>query len=183
MRRILDRIYKASEVLAALFIVGICLIVLVQVVFNIIDKVAVALGAEAIGLVLPSYAELTGNFLAAATFFALAGALNHGAHIRVTLLIRNLSHSWHKLVEGWCCTMGLVMAGYFAYWSANLAYESWKFDDLSPGILPIPVWIPQLPMTIGLVCLTIAFADSLFKVLRGAEPLYVDKMTSETAPE
>ncbi len=183
MRKKLDWMYAASEVLAALFIVGICLIVLVQVVFNIIDKVVVALGSEAIGLVLPSYAELTGNFLAAATFFALAGALNHGAHIRVTLVIRNLSPAWHKVIEGWCCALALAITGYFAFWSLNLVYESWKFDDLSPGILPIPVWIPQLPMPLGLICLTIALADSLYQVLRGSEPQYVKNMTSEVAPE
>jgi len=183
MRKLLDRAYAVSEVIAAAFIVGICLTVLVQVVFNIIDKVAVATGGEAIGLVLPSYAEITGYFLASATFFALAGTFRHGVHIRVTLVIRHLSPHWSRWVESWCCALGLAASAYFAYWAAHLAFESWQFGDLSPGIIPIPVWIPQLPMALGLVCLTAAFADALFQIIRGDQPDYLERAAAEDAAE
>ncbi len=183
MRKLLDRAYAASDVIAAGFIVGICLTVLVQVVFNIIDKVAVAAGGEAIGLVLPSYAEITGYFLASATFFALAGTFRHGVHIRVTLVIRHLSPRWSRWIESWCCALGLAASAYFAYWAANLVFESWQFGDLSPGILPIPVWIPQLPMALGLACLAAAFADALFQIIGGSEPDYLERANAEEAAE
>jgi len=173
MRKILNWMYWGSEAAAALFIVCICVTVLVQVSFNIVDKIAVAAGGQAIGLVLPSYAEFTGNFLAASTFFALAGSLKNGAHIRVTLLIRHLSALPHRLTEGWCCTLGAAITVYFTYWTANLVYESWAFGDVSPGIIAVPLWIPQLPMILGLVCLVVAFVDGLVQVIRGGEPHYV----------
>ena len=183
MRQVLDRMYGASEAIAAVFIVGICLTVLIQVAFNTIDRIAVAIGGEAIGLVLPSYAEITGYFLAAATFFALAGTFKNGAHIRVTLVIRHLSPGWHRLIEGWCCALGMAMSGYFAYWALNLVHESWQFGDLSPGIIPIPIWIPQLPMAAGLICLTVALADALLQVIRGADPDYVGNAAAERTAE
>ncbi len=183
MRKILDRIYRASEAVAALFIVCICLTVLVQVTFNVIDKFALAISGEAIGLVLPSYAEFTGYFLAAATFFALAGTLKNGAHIRVTLLIRHLTALPHRLIEGWCCALGAAITIYFTYWAANLVYESWLFRDVSPGIVAIPLWIPQLPMIMGLVCLAAAFIDGLVQVIRGGELHYVQSTDTGAAAE
>ena len=180
MRKFLDRMYMTSEAVAAMFIVCICLTVLVQVVFNAIDKVAISVGYGAIGLVLPSYAEFTGNFLAAATFFALAGTLKNGAHIRVTLLIQHLSARPLRLIEGWCCALGAVLSAYFAYWAANLVHESWTFGDVSPGIVTVPLWIPQLPMALGLICLTIAFVDGFFQVIHGDAPHYArDASASE----
>ena len=183
MRKLLDRMYAASEVIAAGFIVGICLTVLIQVAFNIIDKVAVAIGGEAIGLVLPSYAEITGYFLASATFFALAGTFRQGVHIRVTLLIRHLSPPWHRLIEGWCCALGARRRHILRIWAANLVHESWQFGDLSPGIVPIPIWIPQLPMALGLACLTAAFADALHQIVSGSEPDYLERANIEKAAE
>ena len=183
MRKLLDRMYVVSEVIAAAFIVGICLTVLIQVAFNIVDKVAMAIGGEAIGLVLPSYAEITGYFLASATFFALAGTFRQGVHIRVTLLIRHLSPPWHRLIEGWCCALGAAASAYFTFWAANLVRESWQFGDLSPGIVPIPIWIPQLPMVLGLVCLTAAFADALHQIVSGSEPDYLERAKIEKAAE
>lgn len=173
--------YAASEYIAAAFIACICLTVLVQVSFNVIDKVSVAAGGEAVGLVLPSYAEFTGNFLAAATFFALAPALRNGAHIRVTLLIGRLPPRPTRLVEGWCCALGVVVAAYFSYWTANLAYESWLYGDVSPGIVSVPLWIPQLPMPLGLVFMALAFADGLVQVFIHGKPHYAAAADGEGA--
>lgn len=173
MRKALDRLYGWSEALAAVFVVLICLTVLVQVSFNAVDKAVVMLGGEAVGLVLPSYAEFTGNFLTAATFFALAGTLKNGVHIRVNLLIRHLSHRYRRAIEAWCCALGTAISAYFVYWTANLVYESWKFGDVSPGIVTVPLWIPQMPMVLGLTCLAIAFADGFAQVMRNQKPHYV----------
>ena len=170
MRRVLDRFYSANEGLAGAFIVLICLTVLIQVAFNIVDKLTVTAGFGAVGLVIPSYAEFTGYFLAAATFFALAGTLKGGAHIRVNLFLQRAPTWLRAKLELWCCLLGIAMAGYFTYWTANLVYESWTFGDLSPGIVPVPIWIPQLSMALGLICLLISFVDSLIGLWSGGDP-------------
>lgn len=172
MRKALDRLYAVSGAIGAVFIVAICVTVLIQVSFNILDKVAQLLTGTAIGLVLPSYAEFAGYFLAAATFFALADTLQKGEHIRVTLIIQTMPKTIRRLSEGWCCFLGSAVSGYFTYWAFNLTYESWEFNDLSPGIIAVPLWIPQLAMALGLVCMTICFVDLFFQIVRGEEPAY-----------
>ena len=72
MRRSLDALYRLSGALAAVFLAGICLLVVLQVGANIIDAIIRQVSGEPLGLLVPSYAEFTGFFLVAATFFCCA---------------------------------------------------------------------------------------------------------------
>jgi hypothetical protein len=54
-----------------------------------------------------------------------------------------------------------------------MTWESYLLNDLSNGILPIPLWIPQSAMALGLVLLTVAMIDELVHVLGGGFPRYV----------
>jgi hypothetical protein len=53
---------------------------------------------------------------------------------------------------------------------------------MSQGIVAIPLWIPQLGYSGGLVILLIAFVDELVHVLRGNIPRY-EKPKPKTAEE
>lgn len=170
MRRFLNALYCGSGMLAAMFLVAIAVIVLSQVALNVADALADWTTGSAIGLVIPSYAEFAGFFLAASSFLALAYALRSNAHIRVSLLLQHLGPRTRRLAELWCCAAGAVMAGYFAWYTVLLAVESWHFGDLSPGMVPVPLWLPQTAMALGLIVLTIALADSFVEVLRGGRP-------------
>lgn len=172
MRTFLDGLYRLSGAAAAFFIVAICAIVLLQVGANVIDALAKAFTGTAIGLVIPSYAEFAGFFLAAASFLALASTLRHGAHIRVTLAIRLLKPLPRRAAELAVVLVGLALSGYFTVYTALLVAESLEYDDVSPGIVPVPLWIPQAVMAFGLLVLTVAFLDELVGQLRGARPTY-----------
>ncbi len=54
-------------------------------------------------------------------------------------------------------------------------YESLKFNDLSAGMIAVPIWIPQSAMFAGLVILTIALIDEFVDVLKGNAPSYTGK--------
>jgi hypothetical protein len=56
--------------------------------------------------------------------------------------------------------------------TAVMTWQSWKFSDISQGVIAVPLWIPQLGYSSGLVILFIAFADELVHVLRGFSPRY-----------
>ena len=172
MRRVLDALYLGGGWLAALFILAIASVVLLQVAANLIDAVAAAVIGEAIGLVIPSYADFAGFFLAASSFLALAYTLRAGAHIRVNLLIRHLSERRRLWVELWCVFVGAAVSVFFAFYALHLTLESFEFGDLSPGMVPVPLWIPQSVMTLGLMVLAIAFVDELVIVMRGDRPVY-----------
>lgn len=172
MRKALDTLYAASGALAALFLVLICVIVLAQVGANIIGKVAEWITGTPLGLVVPSYADFTGYFLAASSFLALAYTLRHGSHIRVALLIQNAGPRVRRVIEVWCLALGAVTAGYFAWWTVNLVAESLEFGDVSGGMVPVPLWIPQSSMALGLLILCVAMVDDLIRTLRGGMPSY-----------
>ena len=61
-------------------------------------------------------------------------------------------------------------------------YDSWRFNDMSQGVIAVPLWIPQLGYSGGLVILLIAFVDELVHVLRGNAPRY-EKPKPKTAEE
>jgi TRAP-type C4-dicarboxylate transport system permease small subunit len=172
MRKALDTLYAASGALAAVFLVLICLIVLSQVGANIISKLSGLILGTPMGLVVPSYADFTGYFLAASSFLALAYTLRHGGHIRVELLIQGARSGVRRVVEVWCLLVGAAAAGFFAWWSINLVLESFEFNDVSGGMVPVPLWIPQSGMALGLVILFIAMLDELVRTLRHGEPSY-----------
>jgi len=172
MRSALDRLYALSGALGAAFLVAICLVVLGQVGCNAIDAAIQLFGGEPIGLVIPSYAEFAGFFLAAASFLALAHTLRAGAHIRVLLVLQRLPAGVQRLAEYWCVLAGLFVSGYFAWYTWRLVAESLEYNDLSPGIVPVALWIPQSAMALGLSVLAVAFLDELVGLLRGRRPSY-----------
>lgn len=175
MRRILDRLYTWSGYTGAGFIAAICVVVFAQVLLNAIDRVAKILTGSAIGLTIPSYSDFTGFFLTAASFFALAYALREGAHIRVTLVIQHTTGKLRQTIEFFCVLLALSVAVYFCWYTALLTYESYTYNDLSSGIIAVPIWIPQLSMVLGLAILSIALLDDLITILRGGHPSYFDK--------
>jgi TRAP-type C4-dicarboxylate transport system permease small subunit len=174
MRKFLDSLYLASGWLAAFFLAAIGLLVVVQVFLNLIDRVSTVVTGTAIGLTIPSYADFTGFFLAAASFLALAHTFRAGGHIRVSLLISNLPAKAARAVEFWCLGISAAITGYFTWYSGVLLWQSYSFHDLSPGMIAVPLWIPQSGMLIGLAVLFVALLDELIGLLSGRRPCYLE---------
>lgn len=172
MRRVLDSLYRLSGAVAAVFLLAICGTVLLQVGANMIDSAAARLIGKPIGLAVPSYSEFTGYFLVTASFLALANTLRAGSHIRVSLLIRGLARRPRRLVELWCTAVGAVLSAYFAWFAIDMVMDSYRFNDVSPGIVAVPIWIPQSSMAVGLVILVIALVDEFATLLRGGTAEY-----------
>ena len=175
MRPFLDRLYKTSLIVSAGFIVAICAVVVVQVTLNLIDRMASAFFGGAIGLTIPSYADFTGFFLASASFLALAGTLREGGHIRVSLLTNLLPKPLQRISEFWCVGLALALTLYACWFMVLLVHESWRYNDLSSGMVAVPIWIPQLGLAIGLVVLAIALIDEFVCLLRGQKPSWDGK--------
>jgi len=167
MRRVLDTLYDVSGALAAGFLALIAGTVLVQVGFNLVDGVAELVGGAPFGLVLPSYAEFTGYFLAASSFLAAAHTLRRGAHIRVTLVLQRLAPAPRRAAEIWCAGVATAFSAYATWWTAMLVRESLEFGDVSPGMIAVPLWLPQSSIALGLAILTVALADTCAGAVTG----------------
>lgn len=170
MRRMLDTAYAAAGGIAALSILGICLLVSAQVMLNILAR----LGGPNLSFTIPSYADFSGFFLATASFMAMAYTLRAGNHIRVNLLVQNLPERPRWIFEIFALLLGALTAGYATYFTASLLGESYHYGDMSTGIVAVPLWIPQLGMVGGLGLLTIAFLDTLIEAISVRAPILLD---------
>lgn len=180
MRKFLDSLYLASGWLAAVFISAIAALVVAQVCLNLIDRVSSLMTGTAIGLTIPSYADFTGFFLAAASFLALAHTLKQGAHIRVTLFVSHLPATIARALEFWCIGAAALISIYFSWYTAILVRESYQYHDLSPGMIAVPLWIPQTAMLFGLIILSISLVDEFVGLIRGQDPSYLAKEMEAT---
>jgi len=161
IRKGLDQLYRISGAVSAAFLVLICVLVSLQVIFNLITK----LFGTSIALTIPSYAEIAGFFLAAASFLALAYTLMRGGHIRVTLVLSYLPKGARLVFEVLGLSLCAATAIYATWFMGSLTLESLRYGDLSPGIVAIPLWIPQLSLTIGLGVFAIALCDLAISTL------------------
>jgi TRAP-type C4-dicarboxylate transport system permease small subunit len=162
MRRLLDIVYNAAAILAALFMIGTLLMVLASVLgrlmsFNLRGSDAYA-----------------GYCMAAAGFLALAHTLKRGEHIRVTLILERLSAKPRHVLEIAAHGIAVFFAGIFAFFTARLVYQSFTFNDISQGNDATPLWIPQLAMALGAAVLLIALIDEFFLLVTGRKQQPVD---------
>ena len=166
LRPILDRLYNFCGGLAAIFLI----LILVTIVAQMI--------ARWTGTTFPGATDYAGYFMAAASFLAFAYALNHGAHIRVTLFLHRMGDK-RRLGELWCFGVGAAAATYFAYYAIKATYWSYKLNDISQGQDASPIWVPQLSMSIGTTVLAIALVDHFLRILFGGMPALGDESAQD----
>ena len=163
MARALDRLYDAAGVLAALCILFICAIVCAQVALNVLSRI----GGPGLSYTIPSYADFAGYALAAASFLALAHTLRRGGHIRVTLVSDRLPAPLRRPADLLVLALAAGISGFATWFLIALIAESLHYGDISPGMVAVPLWIPQLPVAAGLALLTAALVQTLAERLRG----------------
>ncbi|MEL7464057.1 MAG: TRAP transporter small permease [Pseudomonadota bacterium] len=153
VRKGLDFIYLAAGVMAALCLIAILFLIVVQML------------ARWTGEVFPGAPEYAGYAMAAASFLAFANALNRGAHIRVSIVLNALGPFARRLAEIWCFGIGAAIAWYFVFYAQKFVYWSWKFNDISQGQDKTLLWMPQSLVLIGAVILAIALTDHLLHLI------------------
>lgn len=168
MRPMLDKLYGLSGLLAGGFLALIGVLVIAQVF------------GRFFGVMIPSSDDFARLSMAASSFLALAYTMRRGAHIRVNLLIDRLSPGPARAVEIFCLLCGTVLMGFFSYYCIDMVRDGILFPDYTIGLIPIPKWIPQIGMTIGIILLFISFVDDLLSTLKGATPSYNRKNSDKS---
>ena len=161
-RRALDLFYNTCGVLAGLSLIGIAAFVMLQIV------------ARPLGLVFTWTPEYAGYAMASLSFLGLAYTFNTGGQIRVGMLMNVLPSSGKRWLDGLCLVMGLGVMGYFAWHSAVMTWQSYEFNEMGQGVVPVPLWIPQTIMTFGLFAQAVAIADNLVCLILYGQMLFKD---------
>lgn len=157
IRRILDKLYALSGFLAGLCLIGIGVTIVIQIVARFFGKTV-------------DSTESAGLLLAATTFFGLAHTFREGGHVRITLAIDALSVRSRRIVEVFNFSIAASAACFLAWHLIGLAFQSYRYNDVSPGLLAIPFWIPQAAAAAGVCLFAIAILDGLFWTLSGRPP-------------
>ena len=153
LRRTLDGLYLGCGMVAAGFLLLMLGIIVAQMV------------ARWTGFLFPGAASYAGYTMAAASFFALAHALDRGSHIRVGLLLSAVGPAARRWIEVWCFAIGAAAAWFLARYAINLVWWSWTLGDVSQGQDATPLWIPQTAMAAGSVVFAVALTDHLVRLI------------------
>lgn len=181
---VLDRLYLASGVVAAGFLILILLIIVGQMV------------SRWMSLQFPGGTEFAGYAMAATSFFAFAHAFSRGAHIRVSLAlnINNFTRFW---LDVFAMLVAAITATYFARFAVKANQVSVMINEKTQGLDKVPdwilsifrylgnspgkwaeiaektkdeavftpIWLPQLSMSIGAILLAVCIWDYLTRLL------------------
>lgn len=161
MRRVLDRLYAAAGALAAFFVFAIFVVML-----------GAALMRE-IGFRTGGTDDLVSWMTAAAAFLGLAHTFRHGDFVRVGLFLEAMPAGRRRLFELLSLTIGALFTGYLLFSVALYVWNGWLYNEMSTGLLVVPMWIPQLSFLLGAALLFVAVVDEWLRVLRGQRPTYV----------
>jgi TRAP-type C4-dicarboxylate transport system permease small subunit len=161
MRRFFDRLFDVTGAMAAFF------------VFAIFATMIVTSTLRMAGFSTGGSEDLVSWLTAAAAFFGMGHAFKHGDFVRVELLLSKMSDRRRRVFEIITLLAGCVFTGYISWSVSRYVWDSYKFNDLSQGLIVVPMWIPQMSIVIGSVLLFLAFLDEFFRVLGGSKPSYV----------
>ncbi len=166
MRRALDHAYDGCLALAGAFLLGIFALMVFEPVFRWFGSYIT--GAN----------ELIGWFCAAAGFLALPATFARGEMIRVGLIVDRLPPALRKPVLLACLVIGFVFVTYMLGAVGAYLWEGWRSDELTQGMLLIPVWVPQLSFLVGVALLWVAVVDQAVQALMTP----ADRLMAEKPP-
>lgn len=159
MRKVIHRLYNFCGYAAAFFLAAIAGVTLLQIIARQL-KIAI------------ETTEIAGFCLAAATFLGLAYTFVNGGHVRISLVSQFLPKRANRIVELWCCTVGILITGWSAWNMTSYTIQTFDFGDLSPGMVAMPLWIPQAGISFGLIMLSVAIAEQATLIWAGKTATY-----------
>ena len=133
----LNKLYKFSGYVAAIFLILVAVFILIGI------------SSRIFGFYIRGLAEYSGYCMAAASFFALAYTFVEGGHIRITLFFEKLSGLKKKIIEIWCLSVASFFSGYLAFYFIKMLIISFRFQERSEGADEILIWIPQISVAFG----------------------------------
>ena len=125
-----------------------------------------------LGISLSGNDDLVSWMCAAAAFLPMASAFRSGDFVRMLLVLDQFPPAARRAAEIAALSIALLACAALAGWASFGVYESWRYGEMSIGLLVVPIWIPQLPFALGTTVLAIAVLDELLAVLRGRQAAY-----------
>lgn len=168
MRKFLNGIYSGSLFLAGIFLVGMAVLMISE---SVMRKG---------GSYIPGAGELVGWFCAASGFLALPATFKRGDMVRVGMLLDLLKPRVRRIVLLVNLCVASVFTAYMIWAVSIYIWDGWRSEELTQGMLAVPVWIPQISFLFGVVLLMIAIIDEIVVHLQApAESLHADRAAAD----
>ncbi|MGA2466887.1 MAG: TRAP transporter large permease subunit [Thermodesulfobacteriota bacterium] len=101
--------------------------------------------------------ETTIYLVIASTFFALAYVLMEKAHVRVDSIINYLSPRTAVTLEVCTSALAILYCLVLCWQSTKMTYGAYQTWEVSPTLLKVPMFIPELFISLGSLLLTVQF--------------------------
>ena len=159
-------VHKASILLRTERLAALCaaIAVLAMMLIGAIDVISIV----AFNQPVPAAFELTEMFMVASVFLALALSQREGRQIRVDLFAEHLSPRGRAVLNVISNLVGVLLYGTIAWYGLGMASESWHVNELTSGLLRIPLWPSKLALGLGASLMTIQCLAGTFAALRRA---------------
>ncbi len=132
---------------------------------------AQSFGREA-GILIRGAEDIVAWLCAASAFFALGHTFRHGELVRVGLWLDMLGTRGRWLAELFSLASTALFVVYMLWAISRFVYDSWQFKEVAQGLIPIPIWVPQLSFLLGVLIFFIAVIDELMAVIKKQKPAY-----------
>ena len=105
--------------------------------------------------------EVGGYMLVVICFLSLSACHVHGSFHQVEFVQAWLSPRGRSLSQLIFGVLSLAACLLFAWQFIRLEMSSWRFGDVAPSYLATPLWLPRLPMAIGMIALCFSLCRTI----------------------
>jgi len=162
------QISRACGTLAAICLASACIVVCQMVVIRYV------LGASTVW-----QSEFVTFAIVAATLIGSPYVLLTRGHVNVDLLPHYLGETGKYWLAIIASGFGLVFCGVLAWTGWTYFYAAWSEGWVTPSVWAPPLWIPLLPLPLGLGLLTLQYTADILCLVTGREVGSSETMPAE----
>jgi len=164
--RIVTLLSRACGVIAAVCLAAACVVVCQMVVLRY------GMGASTVW-----QTEFVIYALIAATFLGSPYVLLHRGHVGVDLLPTMLGGKGKFVLEMIGGLISLAFCSVLAYSGWIYFHEAWANSWTTDTVWALPLWIPLLPLPLGIGALCLQYIAELIKLAQGSAGLSASELT------
>lgn len=149
IHRLITALENALSVLASFMLMAIMLLVVLDVGMRYFLHAPLGWSYDLISMYL-----MVGLF-----FFSISSTLQHEEHVRVDVLLKHFPPALRHLAELVTYATASIVFALIVHVTFGKAVESFRANEVSPGIIPWPAWlsIGLVPIGAGLMLLRMVF--------------------------
>jgi TRAP-type C4-dicarboxylate transport system permease small subunit len=151
----MDRLIRGAGVLSVLCLAAMVLVLVATLVLR------------PMGVLVPSSEIIVTFLMVGMAFFGLVYAYAEGVHVRVDALYKRIPGRLKRTVDLLSHLGAALLCGAIMVYSAQLTWTAWRFNDLSDGLVAIPMWIPLATVPVGFGLWMLALLRDVTRILRG----------------